>query len=575
MRKLTDFIFFKDTPLIDFQNTILFESNTDRDNFFLQGNHYPTLTFNDMQFNFIRDRQSIDLPISYDSIQGINYCTFISDFEKSTRYYAYVISYEYLNENSVRLNLLIDGIMTFCQGDTINNFKNLTVYRKHMTRTEYNNRLLELKNNDDIIETHTKRYTDKYQYDFDSFDMLIQSSCSFTMDFGDVDDPKIETSDGLKFDKISSPLNLYVVSQDDFPKLMTALAPYPWISQNIRSVSMIPSILIEGKTVDVSMESGNFKNLKMLIDGGNTNRNKFDTDLLDISKTINNLYDIFNLDSEEDKHLLRSEYTTTEVYTWDGHQLFIDNGQLSEKYGLFFRSVYVSGFHNEVGIYIENYKSANDVEGSFLNDAIFFRNFDDIPIMIDNYNLSLSKSANQRQLAESRLVTNRISNIVSGDDTRDRFYDATSLLTNFNPITLFGKFNDEHEFYKNQQAEFADLALQTPTISSQTNNNSLAIAEDFFGIHVKHAQPIRSEWNKIKKYYKMFGFEVNDENSTINVRTNTICDYAQFSGNFIIPNADVSIVEMMKAQFENGVRFWHNNNTRNPMERNVLDNKMR
>src|SRR5699024_3814048 len=164
-------------------------------------------------------------------------------------------------------------------------------------RTEYNNRLLELKNNDDIIETNTKRYTDKYQYDFDSFDMLIQSSCSFTMDFGDVDDPKIETSDGLKFDKISSPLNLYVVSQDDFPKLMTALAPYPWISQNIRSVSMIPSILIEGKTVDVSMESGNFKNLKMLIDGGNTNRNKFDTDLLDISKTINNLYDIFNLDS--------------------------------------------------------------------------------------------------------------------------------------------------------------------------------------------------------------------------------------------------------------------------------------
>src|SRR5699024_4566237 len=141
-----------------------------------------------------------------------------------------------------------------------------------------------------------------------------------------------------------------------------------------------------------------------------------DTDLLDISKTINNLYDIFNLDSEEDKHLLRSEYTTTEVYTWDGQQLFIDNGQLSEKYGLFFRSVYVSGFHNEVGIYIENYKSANDVEGSFLNDAIFFRNFDDIPIMIDNYNLSLSKSANQRQLAESRLVTNRISNIVSGDD---------------------------------------------------------------------------------------------------------------------------------------------------------------
>src|SRR5699024_1482729 len=162
----------------------------------------------------------------------------------------------------------------------------------------------------------------------------------------------------------------------------------------------------------VTMETGNFKNLHMLLDGGNTTRNKLGSDLLKISKTINDLYDIFNLDSRDDKHLLRAEYTTSEVYTWDGQQLFVNNGELSE-----------------------NYKSDDDVEGSFLNDAIYFRNFDDIPIMVDNYNLSLAKSANQRQLAESRLVTNRISNIMDGGaDPKDRFYDAASLATNFNPI---------------------------------------------------------------------------------------------------------------------------------------------
>src|SRR5699024_11532499 len=98
-----------------------------------------------------------------------------------------------------------------------------------------------------------------------------------------------------------------VVKQDDFPKLMSALAPYPWISQNISSVSLVPAVLLERKTDPVTMETGNFKKLHMLLDGGNTTRNKLGSDLLKISKTINDLYDIFNLDSRDDKHLLRAE----------------------------------------------------------------------------------------------------------------------------------------------------------------------------------------------------------------------------------------------------------------------------
>src|SRR5699024_7010836 len=186
---------------------------------------------------------------------------------------------------------------------------------------------------------------------------------------------------------------------------------------------------------------------------GTTKLNSFDDDLLFMSKTTNQMYDMFGLDPEEDKHLLRNEYRTTEVYTFNGdslyidngqlsekyglffrssyimgyhndvevyvenyksvvdsdgsilytslyilkdyiknevytfngYSLYIDNGQLSEKYGLFFRSSYIMGYHNEVAVYVENYKSVDDKEGSFLNDAIFIKNFDDVPIMIDNY----------------------------------------------------------------------------------------------------------------------------------------------------------------------------------------------
>src|SRR5690625_1105724 len=572
--KLTDFVFYKNTPFTDFTNTILFDSNEQRDQYF--NNRFSKITFENMRFNFIRDRGTIRVSTPYHLIAGVNYCKFISDFEPDITYYAYVMDYKYINDNTTEIHLLIDGIMTFCQGNTLNKFKNLSVSRKHLSRSEYNNRIVELKNNDDVIKTSTKRNTHTSKLLFNELSVLMQVSCSLTADFGDMYDPKIESSDGITFDKITSPVNLYVVSKSQFNSLMDKLAKFPWITQNIRSVSLVPSILLENKTVKVNPKSFTFDHLYTLVTNGTTELNKFDTELLKISKTTDELYDLFNLDPAEDKHLLRNEYTTTEVYTFNGEQLFIDNGLLSDKYGLFFRSSYVMGYHNEVAVYVENYKSIDDKEGSFLNDAIFIKNFDDVPIMIDNYNLSMAKSAHQRQLAESKLISNRIANITdSGADPKDRFIDAMSLTSNLSPMNLFGKFVDEQDFYKQQQAEQKDMALSSDTVTGQSNNNSLAIARDFFGITVKHAQPTKQEWDKIKKYYKMFGYLVNDENSTVDPRQMTICDYVQFSGQFMIDGIDIALNEMMKAQFENGVRFWHYNKVSRPMEQNVLNNKMR
>src|SRR5699024_3412474 len=157
-------------------------------------------------------------------IAGLNYCKFTSDFEKDVTYYAYVMDYQYINDNTTEISLLIDGIMTFCQGDTLSKFNNLSVTRKHLSRNEYNNRIVELKNNDDVIKTHTKRYTDTEKLLFDELSVLMLVSCSLSADFGKVDDPKIESSEGITFDKITSPVNLYTVKKDKFNDLMDKLS---------------------------------------------------------------------------------------------------------------------------------------------------------------------------------------------------------------------------------------------------------------------------------------------------------------------------------------------------------------
>lgn len=581
MRDITTFKFFRNTPLVNFQNTILFKSNKERDNFFLHGGHYPTLNVKDLPFNFVRDRSTIDLPLSIDEVRGVNYCTFLSEFEPSTRYYAFVISVEYLNDNNVRLNLLIDGIMTHCQGDILNNLKNIKVQRQHLTKNLYNYHLWDIKNNDDVLKTHTKSYFAEKNYHFTDFYILFQSSVDLAFKFGTINDPILRTSNGGTFDKITSPVNLYLIDQTDFKELMFNLKDYPWITQNFSSIIMIPKELVKTDDLEnVTNEEVPLLTLKRLKNGGSSNLGKINT----LSYTPIELMTLFQFDLENDRHLLRNEYTTTEFYTFDGQALFLDNGLLNQTKGIEMMTKSVLGYANEVAFYPNNYKvddynlmiPKENTTGAFLNNAITLKGFDEVPILVDNYSLSLAKNANQRTLAESKLITNRLGNLFDpSSDLKSKFFDASSILSNVSFMGLTGRFVDEYEYYREIQAQQKDLALDPGSVTNQTTNNSLSIANNFYGLSLKFSRPDSVEMDRIRKYYKMFGYYLPEENTQLdNVRSMDICNYVQFGGDYNIPNVDVAIMTQISTLFENGVRLWHNKDVPNPFIRNVLDNKL-
>ena len=587
--KKTKFTFFKNTPLIDFQNTIHFSSNAERDSFFLRENHYPVLNIEHDNFNYIRDKSSLKISVKYEDMQGVNYCTFKSEFE-DTRFYAYVMNYEYLNTDietgydTVRVDLLIDGIMTFTQGNILEQLTNLNIQRQHLSMKSYEEHLFELKNNDDILKTNTKSYFKTDSILFKDLIVLIVSSVDLMSDFGTEDNPKIKTSSGRVFDSITSPLNLYACDIEDFQKLMNALSKYPWISQNIKNMSLLPKMFMENNLKIITFSSKDtLKDVDYLyrVSGVNTSKQALSNELRDKSYSMEETYTLFGLDPIQDRHLLRNEYTTTELYNYSGGQLFIDNGQLNELRGLRFLADIVTGYHNEMMVYVDQYRINSEngalLYGSYTNDSLAFNEFDDVPMLIDNVGLAMSKSANQRALTESKLISNRIKNVMDPNaDLKDRFFDGASLLSNLSPSNLFGKFKDEQEYYKQQKAEIADLALETPTITQQSTGNSFNIANNMFGIHFKFSKPSKSEMKKIKKYYKLFGYELNDHGSKLEkVDSMSICNYVQFEGSWTIKNVDVAIIEMMKAQFEGGVRLWHNKNVANPMNQDILNNKMK
>lgn len=582
--KTTEFVFFYNTPFTDYQNTVHFSSNAERDDYFLNGNHFSSYDYSITPFNFIRDRSQVKVMMTWEEAQGINYCTFKSDFE-DRRYYAFVNAIEYLNDKTIQMTLVIDTIMTYTQGRTLENIQSVNVLRQHLPRSSYEFMLPTLRNNDDVLKASNKYYVVNFLEQFGDNYVLFQSSADLSKDFGTKKEPNLDSSKGITYDLITSPVNLYVMSYQDFNTFMDKMSKYPWITQNFQKIQLIPEKFIDSNDlVDVDTKE-DITGLKTLKNGATSKQ----WTLNDLTVSFDRLQRLIGVTQDELRHLVRNEYVTIELYNWNGDALLLDAGKIRTDTGLKFRTLSIIGYHNEVRVYPVDYNSG-DVEkpvkdtkggllidtGSFLNTNITFDIFAEVPILIDNGILGQSQQANRVKNAESKLITNRMNNIAKGSDPKSKFYDAASIISNISPTQLFSKFNDEYDFYREQQAEYKDLALQPPSTTSSEMGNAFQIANSINGLTMKIAVPSVADVETIAKYYLMFGYEINDPYTQIEpIDSMTVCNYLRISGTYTIPGIDTTLIDQMKALLESGVRFWHNDGSNNPMQQNIQQNKFR
>lgn len=573
-RKLTHFNFFKNTPLTNFVDTIYFESNTERDKFFIK--NYESINLS-LPFNFLKDKLTVRVTGNIKDFKDVNYCRFKYGFDNIT-YYCFIPEYEYLNDNTIELKLVIDGIMTFCQGDVLNDLRNITVIREHLTTNDYYKNLKYLKNNDDVIKTYTKQYFKEEKTVFKDFNVLIHSTVDLAKDLGDKNNPNLATTTGANVDRVTSPVDLYIIDKQNFNSLMYNLQDYPWITQNFTKIILIPKEFLDKDMEHLKTKKVDNPKIDMVglhkITGGIAHKDnpKY---LEKVNKSNDELLELFGLD-EEDEHLLRNEYTTIECYNYGKDHLFIDTGQLNRKNGLEFKVDNISGYFNEVMFYIKGYK-ANEHLSSYINDSIRFDTFDEIPILVDNYKLALSKNTHQRNLAQQNTLTGKVERMFDNEnDIQDRFVASISVLSSITSISSIGNMLiDDYNYYRQLQASEKDLALTPNTTTNQTGSNALNIKTDNYGLVVKYSKPDKEEFEKVKRYYKLFGYHFNEYKGQLSdTRSMKYCNYVQFKGNYTIPNAERSIEDSIKVLFENGVRLWHNRDVANPFNTvEILANK--
>ena len=165
----------------------------------------------------------------------------------------------------------------------------------------------------------------------------------------------------------------------------------------------------------------------------------------------------------------------------------------------------------------------------------------------------------------------------NSNSLKDRFSAALSLtasLTGGNVIgNALGKFNSEYEYYRQQQAQFADLAISAPSVGSQSTTQSFNIAKGIYGVTVAFSAIPDSAVDIVERYYNTFGFDFSGQNVRIEpIDSMPLMNYLQFSGNWQLNEVPSQFVQQLQVTFENGVKLWHNNNSDNPFTQDLINN---
>nr|DAK30859.1 MAG TPA: Major tail protein [Caudoviricetes sp.] len=583
--KLTEIDFFYNTPFNDFQNFIHFKTDKERDDFFT-GRYNMKVYEPARRFNFVKDRLELRTRLTTLETYGLNYLRFRSMFDNDRWYYARVMDVRYINNGVTALDLVLDVVTTFMQGDFTKDLGLVQVQRMSLAKNHIYKWRKWLMTNNDVL-SFPKSYTKQFIEAWKNYFVVFTTSVSLLDDFGTEDDPKLKTSVGQTYDGIVSPVDLYCCkSQDDFTSLMKYLKDYPWISQNINNVAIIPSEVVDEKDLvkvkDAKQDGINSANIYQFKNKGKTR--SFIMNNITLPKE--NFDEYFNFDDSIPFWALRQEYANIELNAWNGQQVTLAPVFLPD-YGLRMIAQSTFGYHNEIRCFPDQYKDDGEnsinglYRGTYINQGITFDVFDDIPVLVDNYKLGKAQTAHQRALNNDRQISSRISDVLNPNKSlQDRFFNAVSLTTSLAgggvlgvAKNALGQFTSEWEYYRDQNAKFADMAISAPSVGSQNNSQSFNMSKGIFGVTVRFASIGTENMERVLTYYNTFGFDFSGQLLHLEKPdTLPMLNYYQFAGNWVLPGIPPQFMEQLKAQCQNGIKLWKNNGTDNPFTQNTRFN---
>lgn len=643
----TNFVFYANTPMTNLSKVMHFESNQARDEFFDTAfDKYRVLDISVRNFNMVRDRLTVRVTYEFDrgtfdknksfvdNMQGVNYCYFY-DLNTKYRYYCQVVKTEYVNDNVTMFYLAMDVITTYFQGDFTSEIGNVHIIRQHLTQKRYDENIYELSNRDSLrvsppriinqkhlqfargIITQKGENVASFEPNTNNLWLVFQCSSDLSSDFGNIDEPKLVTSSGSVYDYVTSPVDVYCIRVKDGNALFKELGNFPWIQQNIKTINIIPTDFIDEKDLDQvhgkSLKSTSLFKFKSESTSDVEDKSRVDKLNYPFDEFENMIHNKYEIDLRFERHLFNSSYFKYYCTNWAGSSVELLPEKLPEG-NLRWDIQSIIGYDNKISMYPNGYNSNDEntelggieikvPSGEYLNSSLLFTSWDTLPVLIDNYKMSLSNTAYDRKMAEENKLTNQWDNAVNGtydDSFGGRLFSAMNVANTvlggvlsggmsgakFGPMgamvgagaslggNLMGNWKSEYDYYRQLKSNQEQMKIATPTLINGSMGNAFSYKNGVFGVSIKVYAASKEDVRRALKYHKAVGYEWDYYEELGNVNSMSHINYVQFDGEWIMEGVPAEFQKIAKDLFKQGVSLYHNpDKVANPFNQDVLLNR--
>lgn len=548
------------TSLTDYANEYMFVSKAEQEKFF---NKFVYRVYNN--YKYVRQNGAIRVDDNYDTVSGCDYVMFRNTDFSNKWFYGFVEQLEYVSDTCTHVYFHLDVVQTFLfdVDFTLKNFISRAHVRDYVGQYRAVESLYpeQLEFGRDYVTTHTEFYN------FSELVYVIASTVDLSADYGSLDDPELSTSAGGVFDNVPSAVNYYYLRADapnTLFEVLDALKAYPWITQNIQSITLVPREVlgVGAKSHSVDLPGGV---RIMQLDSGYVSNNTLCFNIADITQ---------HFPDYKTSKLYTFPYSFIELTCFNGQQMIIKPEGL-QNWRLRIQLLNYFSSTPRLCIFVESYNSAGDSSqtaenscGDFLNASISLGDFPQCPVLVDNYILYQANNANSFRLSNAINTYNKKEAVVMS--TIEGGANVISNLASLNVGgALMSTYNAGKSAYlarknaeiniRQQTAKIQDAEITPPSLAGQSGGDALAIANGFFGIFLKF-KTIRPEFGeRLDEYFVRYGCRVNKLDSILSyLRSRENFNYIQTVGcklKGLVPGEYMSEFE---SAFDAGITFWHN-----------------
>jgi len=564
---------------ISYKDVMDFSSKTEQSNYFLS----TVIANGNMgdDFLYVRQNNSIKVPIEIDFIRNCNYVMYKNDLYSSKWFYAFVTEINYINPNTTELILVTDVFQTW-QFDIT--FKPSFIERAHVDRWNADG--------SPVINTQDEGLAYGTAYDIISIDHFQPSNgiyflviaCKQTLEGANEVNPVLNGIvqplsyyiHPFKLDGSMPPTTIGGASQPviDLKTLLQMLYVEEDSINNVVSLTITDYL---GEDVDydgtVHLSSTEFESV-LFGTGQNPiikliGMSSYET----LSKDFGNKYDDYN-DTYNESKLLMYPYTQLVLTDGKGHQIVYKNEYIRSS-NITITARGSINTTNKVAYTIEGYNIDSSMTNHHIHDLTFsLINSDpnDVPIITDmlsaylqgnrnslnnqkaqaQFNLNMTEITGSMNIAKS-VVTGATTGAVGGVGGA---VSGAVLGGVESGLNTYGNIRNQQYGIQGIMARQQDIANVPPSISGLGSNTSFDFGNNINGVYLIKKQ-IKLEYiAQIADYFKMFGYQINKKR-TPDFKSRNDFNYIKTNGVTITGNLPQNDLEQIKSIFDSGVTVWH------------------